>query len=34
MLGKREMSISVFLFTSSYLYLHSDHRKKKNKAKE
>ncbi len=34
MLGKSEMLQSVFLFTSLYLYLHTDHRKKKNKAKE
>lgn len=34
MLGKREMPLSVFLFTSPYLYLHTDHRKKKNEAKE
>lgn len=34
MLGKRELPILFFLFASSYLYLHTDHRKKKNKAKE
>lgn len=34
MLGKKEKPVSVFLFTSSYLYLHADLRKKKNETKE
>lgn len=34
MLGKRELPILFFLFTSSYLYLHTDHQKKKSNAKE
>lgn len=34
MRGKRERPVSIFLFTSSYLYIHTDHRKKKNEAKE
>lgn len=32
MLGKRELPILFFLFANSYLYLHADHRQKKNKA--
>ena len=31
---KREMPLSVYLFTSHCLYLHIDHRKKKTEAKE
>ncbi|GFI06182.1 hypothetical protein IMSAGC006_00922 [Muribaculaceae bacterium] len=34
MLGKREMPLSIFLFTSPYLYHHIDHRKEKTEAKE
>jgi len=28
------MTLSVFLFTSPYIYLHTDRRKKKTEAKE
>jgi hypothetical protein len=34
MLGKREKPLSDFLFTSPYIYLHTDRRKKKTEAKE
>lgn len=34
MLGKREMHISVFLFTNPYIILYTDHRKKKTEAEE
>lgn len=32
--GKREMPTSIFLFTSPYIILYTDHRKKKIKTKE
>ncbi|GFI66971.1 hypothetical protein IMSAG192_00495 [Muribaculaceae bacterium] len=34
MRDKREMSPSIFLFTSPYIYLYTDRRKKKTEAKE